>query len=104
MGEYKKRIKKYYDDFADSWDDRFVQNSKSFNYFLNKRLAMLDEYLGEYESLVDAGCGTGYYIMNLLKPESQGVGFDFSEKMIEQARQIKAEKFPDAQIEFQKMR
>ncbi|HAM88655.1 MAG: Methyltransferase [Candidatus Falkowbacteria bacterium GW2011_GWC2_38_22] len=100
MGEYKERTKQYYDSFANTWDKRFDNKSKSFLYFLNKRLKMLEKYLGDYDNLVDAGCGTGYYITNLLKNGKKGIGFDISPKMIEQAKKIKNERYSDKDISY----
>ena len=85
---YKEQIKVFYDEFAEDWETRF-KDSKAFDFFLTKRLEMLRRHLGDYSSLVDAGCGTGYYSRNLLKSGQRGLGFDISEKMIAKAREKK---------------
>lgn len=97
---YKKQIKVFFDNFADTWDSRFG-NNKAAAYFLNKRLRMITKLLGEdYLNLLEAGCGTGYHIMLILKKGRKGLGFDFSEKMIQTADRMKKERFCDLDLEF----
>lgn len=99
---YKEHIKSYYDGFAEEWDTRFV-NSKAFEYFLTRRLAVLKSHLGKFETIVDAGCGTGYYIRNLLSVGQRGLGFDLSPNMIAQATKKKASLKPELDLSFQVM-
>ena len=100
-GEYRKTIRKFYNNFADKWDSRF-RGSRAFNYFLNERIKRLKEALGyNYNNILDAGCGTGFYIMKLLdRSNKKGLGFDFAEKMIEVARRNKERYYPDLSVEF----
>lgn len=101
MVEYRQKIRRFYDDFAPNWDERFG-DSKAFRFFLAERISRLEEHLGEdFDSLVDAGCGTGYYIMRLLRPHQKGLGFDFSEQMIRKARSVKETEFPELSLEFE---
>ena len=62
---------------------------------------MLKKYLGQgYFNLLEAGCGTGYYIMRVLHSGQKGLGIDFSEKMLELARINRNKHFPDIDVEF----
>lgn len=99
MTKHKESVKKYYDHWAESWDERY-KGSKSFRFFLDKRVEMIRENLGEFDTLLDAGCGTGYYIMRLLKPGQTGLGIDISEQMLAKAASIKEERFPNLSIDF----
>ncbi len=97
---YKQEIKTFYDEFAEDWETRFV-DSKAFNFFLTKRLEMLKEHLGDFETVIDAGCGTGYYIRNLLKPGQRGLGFDISDKMLAKAKEFKEAMRPELNLDFE---
>ena len=101
MVEYREQIRRFYDDFASTWDERFG-DSKAFRFFLAERISRLRKHLGDdFDSIVDAGCGTGYYIMRLLQPHQKGLGFDFSEQMIGQARSVKEKMFGELSLEFE---
>ncbi len=97
----KERIRNFFEDFAETWDDRFA-GSKASLFFKQKRLDMIAQRLGDgYSTLLEAGCGTGYHIMRLLKPGQKGLGIDVAESMLEKARQITARDAPDLDLEFQ---
>ena len=100
--DYKLKIKDFFEDFADTWDDRF-QGTKAAQYFKHKRLKLMARHLqDDYESLLEAGCGTGFHIMRLLKAGQKGLGFDVAEKMLARARVLKESQFKNLNLEFAK--
>ena len=83
----KERIKKEWDESAESWVD-FVRGGKDYyRYGLNNPAAfkMIGDVRGQV--ILDLACGEGYNTRILARKGAQLVGVDFSEKLIEFARQ-----------------
>lgn len=73
------------------------------------RLAMLESDLhevipfleqGHKYSTLDIGAGTGEFALQLIKPESEMVLTDISEKMLRQAQETIQKKHPDVQVSY----
>ncbi len=87
----KESIKKEWNDAAESWVD-FVRKGKDYTrYGLNSPATF--ELIGDANRLVvlDLACGEGYNTRILARKGAKVTGIDFSEKLIELARQDEAE-------------
>lgn len=85
---------KFYDDYADDWDQRF-EPSKSTSYFFEGRWKSFQEILGSgnsYKYALELGVGTGQYIERARVIFSNIIAVDGSPKMLEQLKQ-KLDKF-----------
>jgi ubiquinone/menaquinone biosynthesis C-methylase UbiE len=74
--------KKYFDNMADTWDERFINPSLSS--FLKKLVSQFGIKAGQ--SILDVGTGTGVLIPYLIKavgPSGSVTAIDYSEKMIQ---------------------
>jgi demethylmenaquinone methyltransferase/2-methoxy-6-polyprenyl-1,4-benzoquinol methylase len=74
--------KDYFDDAADTWDDRFITSSLLF--FLDKFVPQFGIEAGQ--KVLDVGTGTGVLIPYLVKavgPSGSVTAIDFSEKMVQ---------------------
>lgn len=85
-----------WDKKADSFKDRPVPNPEEDEF-----LRMLNEIypIGSETTVLDIGCGNGRYAIALAKTAKKVVGLDFSEKMIEYAKE-KAESEGVSNTEF----
>lgn len=86
-----EEARKTWDSIASGWDVQVGDEGDS-NRILNSD-PVLWEFAGDISglSVLDAGCGTGYLTRKLHERGAKAVGVDFSERMIEIAR----EKSPD---------
>lgn len=81
-----------YDRFAEQWDQAFARGA------LNALFSQIAERVPPKPTILDAGCGTGRHIQDLLARTSASkiVGADLSEPMLDMARR----RNPDPRIEF----
>ena len=92
----EKYVYNYYDGIADNYDQ--IINKHFYCYDRIKRL--LKHLIPINCNLLEIGCGIGQNLISL--NPSQGIGIDFSVKMIKKAREIYPEKkYPN--ITFKKM-
>lgn len=98
--KYEDGMREFYDDLATQWDGRFGK-TKSSKYFFNKRLRKIKRCLGsDFNSIMEIGCGTGYHLMRLMKPEHKGMGIDISKKMLQIAKKNQKQYFPNLNLKF----
>jgi len=81
--------------------DYYDNNIKGFNkfrkrnsYYVNEVTKLAKELVGEPKSMLDVGCGLGYFLAEL-SPQ-RGVGIDFAPTVIEEAKRL----FPRSNLEF----
>lgn len=77
-----KSLIDYYDDYAQSWADRWYDNETLLPY-----LKDFLKYLPQNPKVLDLCCGAGYESMRLNSLGANVVGADLSEKSIEIAKQ-----------------
>jgi ubiquinone/menaquinone biosynthesis C-methylase UbiE len=77
----EEKIKKIFDDSSDNYDKFHSKN------FYNAVLGFLLENISKNSRVLDVGCGTGIFTDVLFKSGYYARGFDFSEKMIEKAKE-----------------
>lgn len=77
-----KTLIDYYDDFAETWAERWYQNEELLPY-----LKQFVQLLPKNAKVLDLCCGAGYESMRLNKLDVNVVGIDLSEKSIEVAKQ-----------------
>ncbi len=84
----KEKVREFYNSVAGK---RVKTKRKNWYYhrYLEKQYAFM---IPEHSKVLEIGCGTGE-LLNAVKP-SAGVGIDFAEQMVAQARQL----FPDLQF------
>ena len=61
---------------------------------------LIKKYHNNPKSIFNMGCGTGKHDFLLLKMGYEIIGFDISDKMIEEAQLKKSKHFPNEPIEF----
>ena len=82
----EKYVYNYYDEIADNYDQ--IINKHLYCYDRIKRL--LKHLIPINCNVLEIGCGIGQNLISL--NPSQGIGIDFSEKIIKKAREIYPEK------------
>jgi ubiquinone/menaquinone biosynthesis C-methylase UbiE len=86
--EYKRRLKKYYDEKAPAYDTTYtgIGRYPTARFRLLTALRLLEDIAPRPKRILDAGCGNARVLLELLKRGFTCVGFDASEKMLEEAR------------------
>lgn len=93
-------VGKFFDDYADVWDEFYKKNDgRSFDY-LNRQRVLLDlftQYVPTNMKVLEIGCGSGHTAVELSKRGYVMTCLDVSEKMIEHSREnfIKARQKAD---------
>ncbi len=89
----KNAIVRHYEEQWHSWDDVYegCYDSEDTSFEVLKRrdiiLSFIDEYAGDRElRTIDAGCGTGVLLCDILKRGHDAVGVDLSPKMIKASK------------------
>lgn len=72
-----------YSEIADTYDSRYVHEDSLDE---NRQIKhLLNLYVGKTDKVIDLGCGTGFAV-SMIPQETDYIGLDISEEMIEQAR------------------
>ena len=92
MNSKKEIVREYFDQEVMTWEMVYTQNSNFLSHCLVERqkrvLEMLDQRLrGGGATVLDAGCGAGMTVLQLLKREHTVYGVDISSEMIRKAKQ-----------------
>ncbi len=86
-------IEQSYNNWADQYD---ADQNKTRDLDAKATILTLDNY--EFSTVVEIGCGTGKNTSYLLKKADKVIGLDFSQNMLDKAK----EKIKDDRVEFQK--
>ena len=97
---YNKRVREYFDKSADDYDIRHSQYNTTFGYIEKMRRECVMWIIGKRNKnrILDAGCGTGYYLKAL--SENDVFGIDISKGMIWQCRDKNLSNLIIASYEF----
>ncbi len=88
MSQELATLKEYFDGIAEK-RDKWRKRNRSYH----RRVAEFYRFhIPEGRKVLEIGCGTGF-LLDAVKPEV-GIGIDFSEKMLEQAREL----YPDCKF------
>ena len=84
---YNKRVREYFDKSADDYDIRHSQYNTTFGYIekMRRECVMWIIRRRNKNRILDAGCGTGYYLKAL--SENDVFGIDISKYAISQVRE-----------------
>ncbi len=85
----KEKIKKAYDDLADSYNNLIDHKPHNAYYDRPNTLKLIGDVKGK--SILDAACGPGKYAEILIKKGANVTGFDISPQMIKLARERNSE-------------
>ncbi len=101
MLEQEQLVRSHYNKISSSWGDLYEKEVSfaNYNFIVRKRhvLSLFDKVGGRF---LDAGCGTGDFIPDLIARQGRVTALDFAEDMIEQARARMARKGLDKQVDF----
>jgi ubiquinone/menaquinone biosynthesis C-methylase UbiE len=91
MNSKKKVVRDYFDQEVMTWEMVYTQNSNFLSHNMVERqkrvLEMLDQRLNGNATVLDAGCGAGMTILQLLQRGHIVYGVDISREMIRKAKQ-----------------
>jgi len=76
-----------FEKYADFYDDLYID--KDYCNETKYIRSLLDHYLGQYQSILDLGCGTGQHAVNLAQQGYQVYGVDQSQQMLGYAEKKK---------------
>lgn len=81
---YNKKVREYFDESSDTYDLRHSRYNTTFGYIEKMRKECVMSMVGRKndERILDAGCGTGYYLKALSGNDVFGI--DISKEMIKQ--------------------
>ena len=101
MNKKTSIIKKYWQDtpqyFSEKYESNFIQMLSPVNMFLAARRKKAHELAGNIKGkkILDAGCGSGIFMIDFIKKGAFVVGIDYSQKMLDLARkELTAHKIP----------
>lgn len=101
LQEQEQLVRSHYNRISDKWGDLYKDEVTfaNYNFIVRKRhvMSLFDKVGGQY---LDAGCGTGDFIPDLLDRSGHVTALDFAEDMIEQARTRMARRHLDRQVSF----
>lgn len=103
MGRIRESIKRYWQNtperFFEQYDISAIKLVSPVNLFLHARRRKVLELIGDVSGkrVLDVGCGSGVFIVELAKRGAYVVGIDYSDKMLEEAkRQLNYFKIPSS--------
>jgi ubiquinone/menaquinone biosynthesis C-methylase UbiE len=101
LQEQEQLVRSHYNRISDKWGDLYKDEVTfaNYNFIVRKRhvMSLFDKVGGHY---LDAGCGTGDFIPDLLDRSGSVTALDFAEDMIEQSRTRMARRHLDQQVSF----
>jgi len=99
--EQERLVRSHYNKMSGQWGDLYTDEVTfaNYNFIVRKRhvLGLFDKVGGRF---LDAGCGTGDFIPDLVARKGQVTALDFAEDMIAQARARMAPRGLDSQVDF----
>src|SRR5205807_2369509 len=85
--EQAQLVKHHFDDVSADWDRIYTAELTFSNYnFLVRKQHVLDLFDKRNGRFLDAGCGTGDFIPDLLDRGGEVYALDFAEEMVERAK------------------
>src|SRR5262245_41022191 len=101
LQEQEQLVRSHYNRISDKWGDLYTDEVTfaNYNFVVRKRhvMGLFDKMGGRF---LDAGCGTGDFIPDLIALKGTVTALDFAEDMIEQSRARMAKKRLDKQVTF----
>src|SRR5215831_7588185 len=101
LREQEQLVRRHYNKISDRWGNLYTDEVTfaNYNFIVRKRhvMGLFDKAGGRF---LDAGCGTGDFIPDLIARKGQVTALDFAEDMIEQSRARMAHKQLEAQVTF----
>jgi ubiquinone/menaquinone biosynthesis C-methylase UbiE len=101
LREQEQLVRSHYNRISDKWGDLYKDEVTfaNYNFIVRKRhvMGLFDKKGGRF---LDAGCGTGDFIPDLIDRKGKVTALDFAEDMIEQSRTRMAKRRLDKQVEF----
>jgi len=99
--EQEQLVKSHYNKISNQWGDLYKDEVTfaNYNFIVRKRhvMGLFDKTGGRF---LDAGCGTGDFIPDLIARNGQVTALDFAGDMIEQSRSRMAKKGLDTRVDF----
>ena len=94
-------VKNHFDKVSDVWGDLYTRDVTFANYnFVIRKRHVLDLFDKRGGRFLDAGCGTGDFIPDLLARGGEVFALDFANEMIEKARARVGPNGPDRAVQF----
>src|SRR5436190_9144224 len=85
--EQAELVRTHFDKVSTTWGDLYDPTMTFANYnFLVRKRHVLDLFDRRDGRFLDAGCGTGDFIPDLLERGAEVYALDFAEEMVEQAK------------------
>jgi ubiquinone/menaquinone biosynthesis C-methylase UbiE len=101
LQEQEQLVRNHYNRVSDTWGDLYKDELTfaNYNFLVRKRhvMGLFDKVGGKF---LDAGCGTGDFIPDLIARNGKVTALDFADDMIEQSRTRMARKGLDTQVKF----
>jgi ubiquinone/menaquinone biosynthesis C-methylase UbiE len=101
LQEQEQLVRSHYNRISDKWGDLYKDEVTfaNYNFIVRKRhvMSLFDKVGGHF---LDAGCGTGDFIPDLVDRSGNVTALDFAEDMIEQSRTRMRRKQLDRQVDF----
>jgi len=99
--EQERLVHNHYNKISNKWGDLYKDEVTfaNYNFIVRKRhvMGLFDKTGGRF---LDAGCGTGDFIPDLVGRNGKVTALDFAEDMIAQSRSRMAKKGLDKQVDF----
>jgi ubiquinone/menaquinone biosynthesis C-methylase UbiE len=99
--EQERLVRSHYNKISDQWGDLYKDEVTfaNYNFIVRKRhvMALFDKVGGRF---LDAGCGTGDFIPDLVARKGTVTALDFADEMIEQSRTRMARRGLKTRVEF----
>jgi len=101
LHEQEQLVRSHYNKISDKWGDLYKDEVTfaNYNFIVRRRhvMSLFDKVGGRF---LDAGCGTGDFIPDLVARQGKVTALDFAEDMIEQSRARMARRRLDKQVTF----
>jgi ubiquinone/menaquinone biosynthesis C-methylase UbiE len=101
LQEQERLVRRHYNKISGKWGDLYTDEVTfaNYNFIVRKRhvMGLFDKVGGRF---LDAGCGTGDFIPDLVARKGKVTALDFAEDMIAQSRTRMAPRHLDKQVTF----
>lgn len=95
----QNEIKKFFNESAQNYREQHGHANRLLNYRIQQVLDTVQ--IGQNDKVLDIGCGNGHHLFALADRLGMGIGVDFSEKMIQIAREKLAQTNLRDKLHFQ---